>query len=40
MGVAAGWFVLGIVVLDRIYFYPPILFMIGLITLAKGVMQR
>lgn len=32
---AAVWFVLGLMA-DRIFFYPPILFVIGLIAFIKG----
>ena len=34
------WFVAGLVWMDRIFIYPPIMFFGGLFTLAKGVMGR
>src|SRR5262249_49083762 len=37
---AVVWFVLGLVLLDVIFFYPPILFIIGLIALIRGLASR
>ncbi len=37
---AVVWFVVGIVALDVIFFYPPILFIIGLVAFFKGLMGR
>lgn len=39
MLVAVVWFVLGLMA-DRIFFYPPILFVVGLFGLVKGMMTR
>lgn len=36
MFIAVVWFILGIVLIDRIFIYPPILFVIGLIAIVKG----
>jgi hypothetical protein len=35
---ATVWFVVGLAA-DRIFFYPPILFIIGLISVIKGLTQ-
>jgi hypothetical protein len=40
MLIAAIWFVCGIIYLDRIFIYPPILFVIGLIAFIKGLVDR
>jgi hypothetical protein len=34
---AVVWFVLGILLLDRIFIYPPIMFVIGIIAFFKGI---
>lgn len=34
---AVVWFVLGLMA-DRIFFYPPVLLIIGLVTMVKGLM--
>jgi ribosomal protein S27E len=42
MGLMAGaviWFVLGIVLIDRIFIYPPIMFIIGLVSFIKGLVN-
>jgi hypothetical protein len=36
MLVAVAWFVVGIMFLNRIFFYPPIMFIIGLVAMLKG----
>jgi hypothetical protein len=36
MGGAALWFVVGYFALNRIYIYPPFLFVFGLIALFRG----
>jgi hypothetical protein len=36
MVIAVVWFVLGIALIDRIFFYPPILFILGVISFIKG----
>jgi hypothetical protein len=36
MVIAVAWFVCGLIFLDRIFFYPPILFVIGVIAFIKG----
>jgi hypothetical protein len=36
---AVLWFVLGIILLDRIFFYPPIMFIIGIIAFGRGLMR-
>jgi phage FluMu protein Com len=33
---AVAWFVAGIVWMDRIFFYPPILFVLGLVAMVRG----
>ena len=38
MIIAVAWFVAGIVWADRIFFYPPILFVIGIVAIVKGLM--
>ena len=35
---AIAWFVLGIILIDRIFFYPPILFVLGFISMIKGLL--
>jgi hypothetical protein len=37
---AVVWFVCGIVYMDRIFFYPPILFVVGLVALIRGAVSR
>jgi hypothetical protein len=39
MVIAVVWFVCGLMFLNRIFFYPPILFIIGLIALIKGLVS-
>jgi hypothetical protein len=34
--IAVVWFVVGYFAADRIFFYPPILFVIGLLSIVKG----
>jgi hypothetical protein len=36
MLIAVVWFVLGIILLDRIFFYPPILFIVGIAGVFRG----
>ncbi len=36
MILAVAWFVLGLLLLNRIFFYPPIMFVIGLVAFLKG----
>jgi hypothetical protein len=38
MLVAVVWFVRGLMA-DRVFFYPPILFVVGLVGVAKGLMS-
>jgi hypothetical protein len=38
MAIAVIWFVVGLAA-DRIFFYPPILFIIGLVAFFKGMME-
>src|SRR5262249_38735463 len=38
MIIAVAWFVAGIVWANRIFFYPPILFVIGIVAIVKGLM--
>jgi hypothetical protein len=38
MFVAIAWFVLGIILIDRIFFYPPVLFVLGFISMIKGLL--
>jgi hypothetical protein len=40
MVIAVVWFVVGIVALDMIYFYPPILFIVGIVALVRGLMDK
>lgn len=35
---AVVWFVLGIILIDRIFIYPPILFVLGIVAVFKGMM--
>lgn len=35
---AVVWFILGIVLIDRIFLYPPILFILGIVAFVKGLM--
>jgi|ERR1700722_2416697 len=37
---AVIWFVVGLIALDRIFFYPPILFVLGLVAMIKGIVNR
>ena len=40
MLIAVVWFVVGIVALDMIYFYPPILFVVGIVAIVRGLMEK
>lgn len=40
MVLAVVWFVAGLVMADRIFFYPPILLVLGIIGLVKGINKR
>lgn len=37
---AIVWFVVGIAALDRIFFYPPVLLVLGIISIVKGVNKQ
>ena len=39
MLVAVGWFVAGLAA-DVIFFYPPVMFILGMITVIKGIMSN
>lgn len=39
MAGAVAWFVLGIMFLDRIFFYPPIMFILGIVSVCKGILN-
>jgi hypothetical protein len=34
------WFVVGIAFLDRIFYYPPILFIVGVVALIRGILKQ
>jgi hypothetical protein len=34
--VAVVWFVVGLAVFDMIYFYPPIVFVVGMVAVVRG----
>ncbi|MFT6245530.1 MAG: hypothetical protein ACJA0U_002232 [Salibacteraceae bacterium] len=34
------WFVVGYVFLDRIFYYPPILFIVGVVALIRGILKQ
>ena len=36
---AVAWFVGGLLLLNRIFFYPPVLFIVGLIAFIKGLVS-
>ena len=40
MFLAIAWFAIGYFYMDRIFFYPPILFVIGIITAIRGVNKK
>jgi hypothetical protein len=37
MFIAVAWFGVGYFAMERIFFYPPILFLIGLVSFGKGI---
>lgn len=37
---AVLWFVLGIILIDRIFFYPPIMAIFGIIAISKGIQKN
>jgi hypothetical protein len=39
MLIAVVWFVAGLLLIDRIFIYPPIMFVIGIVTTVKGLMS-
>jgi len=39
MVIAVVWFVCGLIFLNRIFFYPPVLFIVGLIAFIKGLVS-
>jgi hypothetical protein len=39
IAIAVVWFVCGLYYLDRIFFYPPVLFVVGVIAIVKGIIN-